>query len=179
MKGIIIYQGKYGATEQYAQWLAGSLHMTFLKAADVTPAMIGGYDLVILGSSVYVGKLVIREWLKRNLSTLTGKKLFLFIVSGTTTDDKIQQQQVLSTNLEPEIRKTIEVFFLPGRCVVGKLSWKDRFVLKMGAMLQRDPEKKAIMNQGFDKVDQKSLDSLIAAVGRGVQAGAVDGYALN
>jgi menaquinone-dependent protoporphyrinogen IX oxidase len=165
MNGIIIYQGKYGATEQYAQWLAGALHMPFLKADEVTPTILAGYDLVILGSSVYVGKLTIAPWLKRNPDLLAGKKLFLFIVCGTSAEDKAEQQKLLGNNLEPEVMKTKGIFFLPGRCVVSRLSWKDRFVLKMGAMLQKDPQKKAVMNHGFDHMDKKNLRSLILAVG--------------
>jgi len=165
MNGIIIYQGKYGATEQYAQWLAGALHMPFLKADQVTSGMLTGYDVVILGSSVYVGKLTIGKWLKENFNLLAGKKIFVFIVCSTSADDKAEQRQLLRTNLEPGGMKTTGVFFLPGRCIVSKLSWKDRFVLKMGAMLQKDPQKKAVMSQGFDYMDKKNLRSLISAVG--------------
>ena len=175
MNGIIIYQGKYGATEQYVQWLASALHVPFLKAGDVAPATLAGYDLVILGSSVYVGKLTIGRWLKRNPNLLAGKKLFLFIVSGTSAEDKAEQEQLLGKNLEPEFRKTTGIFFLPGRCIVSKLSWKDRFILKMGAMLQKDPQKKAIMNHGFDHMDQKSLQDLISAVGQEYKAEMVMG----
>ena len=174
MKGIIIYQGKYGATEQYAQWLGDSLHISFLSADYVTPAMLDGYDLVILGSSVYVGKLVIGKWLKRNFNSLGNKKVLLFIVCGTTVEDTLTQEQLLIENLEPEMLKTITVFFLPGRCIVSKLSRWDRLILKIGAMLQKDPIKKASMKRGFDRMDQKKLDSLIAAANGELQA-AVDG----
>jgi menaquinone-dependent protoporphyrinogen IX oxidase len=178
MNGIIIYQGKYGATEQYAQWLAGALHMPFLKADEVTPTILACYDLVILGSSVYVGKLTIGKWLKRNPDLLAGKKLFLFIVCGTSAEDKEEQQKLLDNNLEPGFRKTTGVFFLPGRCIVSKLSWIDRLVLKMGAMLQKDPRKKAVMSHGFDHMDQKSLQGLIAAVGKECNAEMVMGAGL-
>ncbi|MCR8559642.1 flavodoxin domain-containing protein [Mucilaginibacter sp. BJC16-A38] len=161
MKGIIIYQGKYGATEQYAQWLGSSLHLSSLKVKDATADALAGYDLVIVGSSVYVGKLVIRKWLRQNLGLLASKKLILFIVCGTTAEDKIQQQQLVHNNLDPLIRKSTKVFFLPGRCIVAKLSLIDRLVLKMGAMLEKDPRKKAVMNNGFDGIDQKCLDNLI------------------
>jgi menaquinone-dependent protoporphyrinogen IX oxidase len=165
MNGIIIYQGKYGATEQYAQWLAGELHMPFLKADQATPTILAGYDVVIIGSSVYVGKLTIGKWLKRNSSILANKKIFLFIVCGTSADDKAEQRQILRTNLEPRVMKTRGIFFMPGRCIVAKLAWTDRLVLKLGAMLQKDPQKKAVMNHGFDHMDKKNLRSLISAVG--------------
>ncbi|ASU34112.1 flavodoxin domain-containing protein [Mucilaginibacter xinganensis] len=165
MKGIIIYQGKYGATERYAQWLNESLHLSIMKAGDATPEILAGYDLIILGSSVYVGKLVMRKWLEQNLSLFTGKKLIMFIVCGTTSENKSQQQQLINNNLDPLIRNTTKVFFLPGRCIVSKLSWMDRVILKMGAMLEKEPVKKAAMNKDFDRMDKKYLDSVITVAG--------------
>lgn len=164
MKGIIIYQGRYGATDQYAQWLAATLKFPMIKARDAEAVKLYGYDLVILGSSVYVGKLLISAWFKRNIPTLVQKKLMMFIVSGTTTHDDVARQKVIHDNIPPPVRDMIKVFFLPGRCVVSKLSWKDRLVLKMGAWLEKDPDKKAVMKNGFDEVDESSLALLIAAV---------------
>jgi|SRR5579872_7425630 len=163
MKGIIIYQGKYGATQQYAQWLSDSLRLSFIEASAVTSVQLADHDLVILGSSVYVGKLVIAKWLKRNIDTLARKKILLFIVCGTPAGDKREQNKIIENNLDPPIRNIADVFFLPGRCVVSKLSWMDRLLIEMGAMMQKDPVKKASMKQGFDRMDRKSLDSLIVA----------------
>jgi menaquinone-dependent protoporphyrinogen IX oxidase len=161
MKGLIIYQGKYGATDQYARWLAETLSMPLVGAESTTPALLTGYDLIILGSSVYVGKLVIANWLTENLSSLVNKKLFLFIVCGITANDKGEQQRVIDTNLDS---KTAEVFFLPGRCFIPGLNWKDRLTLKMGEWLQKDPKKKAVMRLGFDNMDRKYLNHLVTAV---------------
>src|SRR5437588_7827730 len=104
MNGIIIYQGKYGATQQYAQWLSDSLHLSFIEAGTVTSAMLADHDLVILGSSVYVGKMVIAKWLKRNLAALAKKKILLFIVCATPAADKREQQKIIDNNLDPAIR---------------------------------------------------------------------------
>ncbi len=160
MNGIIIYQGKYGATEQYARWLSESLRIPMLSAKAARQSIIADYDVVILGSSVYVGRLLIHRWLKRNLTLLKNKKLFLFIVCGTTSDNPSQQQAIINNNVDPAIRDNCEIFFLQGRCVVSKLSWIDRFILKMGAMREKNPEKKANMTKGFDGVDKKNLKDL-------------------
>lgn len=162
--GVIIYAGKYGSTDQYAHWLGQKLSLPLLDAESTTPEKLADYHLVIIGSSVYVGKLVIGKWLQHNASILSKKELFLFIVCGTTAEDAQEQQKIINSNLPPVLAKTTEIFFLPGRCVVKQLSWKDWFVLKMGAMIQHDPQKKAIMNRGFDYMDQKHLEPLIAAV---------------
>jgi len=166
MNGIIIYQGKYGATEQYAHWLGTALSLKCLDARDVTPAYLTGHDPIILGSSVYMGKLVIGKWLQEYADALAGKKVLLFIVCGAAANDAGQQQKLIASNLDATITLATQVFFVPGRCVVSKLSWKDRFILKMGAWLQKDTVKKVVMTQGFDRMDQKNLAPLIAAAGR-------------
>lgn len=162
-KAIIIYQCKYGATAQYAHWLAAALQFQVLRAADATPAILESYDLVILGSSVYVGNLTIRKWLKQHNAQLLKKQLLLFIVCGTTADDRQEQQKLIDNNLTPDIRRITQVFFLGGRCVISKLSWMDRLLLKVGAMLAKEPNQKAAMNRGFDRMNQSSLEPLIAA----------------
>jgi len=165
MNGIIIYQGKYGATEQYARWLADSLNISYINANDVTPAILANYDTIILGSSVYIGKLLIAKWIKSNRDALIAKKLLVFIVCSTSDEDAEEQHKIIDNNLDPAIRRAASVFFLPGRCIVSKLGWMDRFMLKMGARLQKDPVKKAKMSQDFDRMDRNRLNSLIAATG--------------
>ncbi|MGZ3873827.1 MAG: flavodoxin domain-containing protein [Mucilaginibacter sp.] len=161
MNGIIIYQGKYGATEQYAKWLAESVRLPLLNIDAAIPVALENYDFVLLGSSVYVGKFTIRHWLRQNLTRLAGKKIFFFIVCGTPGDDKAQQDLIIKNNVDPVIRNTCKLFFLPGRVIVSKLSWKDWFLLKMGAMLEKNPQKKAAMNRGYDRVDKKYLADLV------------------
>lgn len=165
MKGTIIYRGKYGATEQYAQWLSVALKLPMSTSEAVTPGLLANNDYIVLGSSVYAGKLVISSWLKANQVQLAGKKIFLFIVCGTTADNVYLQQVVVANNIELEIRNNCEFFFVPGRVIVSGLNWKDRFVLKMGAMMQKDPEKKAAMLRGFDRMDKKHLNGLIKRIG--------------
>lgn len=163
-KGVIIYQGKYGSTDQYAHWLADGLGLPLCNAQSASTIKLEDYELIILGSSVYVGRLVIGKWLHQNENALAGKKLFMFIVCGTSAEDKDEQYKIIDDNLSSVVDKSTEVFFLPGRCIVNKLSWKDRIVLKMGAFMQKDPQKKAVMNSGFDHMDKNSLTPLIEAV---------------
>lgn len=161
MKGIIIHQGKYGTTDQYANWLAKALSLPMIRVDIANPAALAEYELIILGSPVYVGELVIKKWLKRNVDFLSKRKVVLFIVSGTTAHDQLLQRQVLDNNLEPALRDVTQVFFLPGRCIISELSWKDRIVLKMGAWLEKDPKKKMVMETGFNEVDKSALEPVI------------------
>jgi menaquinone-dependent protoporphyrinogen IX oxidase len=80
MKGLVIYKGRYGATKQYAMWIGQELELAVASADRFPQGYLNDYDFVIIGSSVYIGKLEIAKWLKKNFNTLASKKLFFFQV---------------------------------------------------------------------------------------------------
>lgn len=161
MKGIIIYQSKYGATAQYAEWLGEELGLPFINIKNITPEMVACIDLIIVGSPLYIGKVLITAWLKENAAMLTEKDVLLYIVCGTTADDLRLQQQVINNNFGWPLNKFAGMYFLPGRCFPSGLSWKDRFLLKMGAWMEKDPQKKRLMKEGFDKMERINMDEIV------------------
>ena len=164
MKGIIIYKGKYGATYQYAQALGSSLGIPVVIADDMHGNDLKKFDYLILGSSVYMGKLLIRDWLKENLATLQSKKIFIFIVCGTSPDKKEKLEAIARENVPEEIRNRSEVHFLHGRMVKKRLSLSDRILLKLGSLFAKDPEEKRNMLEDFDAVKTENLFPIINAV---------------
>jgi menaquinone-dependent protoporphyrinogen IX oxidase len=170
MQGIVIYGGKYGATDQYAEWIAETLRIPAFKDTDYKPQNIITNDYIIIGSSVYVGKLVLRDWLRKNLLYLKTKKLFLFIVCGTPAHNIEKLDKLVRDNLPAELHGLCTVFFLPGRMIMKKLSWKHRLILKMGAWLAKSPKEKAAMLTDYNSVHKENITLLIEAV-RTMQAG--------
>ena len=164
MKGAIIFKGRYGATDQYAQWLGQELQLPVLDADAVNAGLLAQYDFVIAGGSVYVGKLQNRNWLRRFCDQLTGKKLFLFIVCATPQTEKEKLNTILRTNIPPVLLDRFDIYFLQGRLIKNKLSWMDRLILKMGASFEKDPERKKAMLNDFDKVKKENIYSLVQAV---------------
>jgi len=164
MKGIIIYKGKYGATAQYAAWLAEALCLPVIDVDRRAPGDLSPYDYVIIGSPVYVGKLLLRDWLHKNASILQGKKVFLFIVSSAADDDKPRQEAVIKANIPDELAKDYSIYFARGRVIVNKLSWTDKLMVKIGAFLEKDPQKKAVMRRGFDGMKRENINPLIKSV---------------
>jgi menaquinone-dependent protoporphyrinogen IX oxidase len=164
MKGIIIYKGKYGATEQYAQWLGKELQLPVHVPGDTAVKTIAMYDYVILGSSVYVGKLQLRNWIKEHVPELQHKKVFVFIVCGTPAEEKDKIEKLANDNIPAAIRNQCSVFFLRGRMILQRLSRWDRFMLKMGARLTKDPAARQGMIKDFDYVNIKSIGPLVQAV---------------
>jgi menaquinone-dependent protoporphyrinogen IX oxidase len=162
--GAIIFSSRYGATRQYADWLAESLQWPLLEAESTTNKDLAAYDRLIIGSSVYIGKLLIKGWLKRHNPTLGDKDLSFFIVCGTPASDRQQQETIARTNIPHDLIGPENVFFLPGRLLIDKLSWKDKFMLRMGARLQKDPAKKASMLRNLDGVRKEHLAPILQHV---------------
>lgn len=164
MKSLIIYKGRYGATAQYAKWLAEDLDFPLHAADDNIDLKSTAAELIVIGTSIYIGKLQITPWLKNNITTLRDRKLFLFLVSGTPLSEKEKLESYIRDGVPPELRNNITVFYLPGRLRIQSLSWKDRFMLKMGARLAKDPATKKAMLTDYDLVKKENLASLLKAV---------------
>lgn len=164
MKSLIIYKGKYGATKQYATWLGNDLQAPVMEADDVIEENLTPYDTIIIGASVYVGKLQLRDWLKKFAQLLAAKNVHLFIVCATPASEKQKVAEIIQQNIPLALIRENNIHILPGRLVKKKLSMADRFILKMGALLQKDPEARANMLRDFDEVKEENLLPLMKAV---------------
>ena len=164
MKGLVIYKGKYGATRQYAMWIGHELQLTVASADRFPKQQLRDYDYFIIGSSVYIGTLEIQKWLKKNLGVLCEKKLFLFQVAATPVAEKAKRESYNKTSIPYEIVNKVESYFFPGRMIMRNLSAFDRFKLKMGAWLTKDPIEKRNMLTDFDHVKKEHVMPLVEAV---------------
>jgi len=164
MKGIIVYKGKYGATKQYADWLARELQLPVFSADNIRALQLREYDVILIGTSVYIGKLKIAAWIKENQSILEGKKLFLFLVSGTNPTEREKLDAYVKSGIPDDIRVRCKIYFLPGRVILEKLSWKDRLLLNMGARLAKNSAGKKNKPVDFDDVKKEHLSEMIGAV---------------
>ncbi len=163
MKGAIIYQGKYGATQQYAQWLADETHLDVFPSSTISRNQLVPYNFLVIGSSVYIGKLQIRKWLKKNLPYLHGKKIFFFQVAGTSPTE-IEKRKEYNLSGPREIMDHCECFFLPGKMNIKSLSWADRFMLRVGARLAKDPAVKKEMLTDYDHVSKAQIKEIATAI---------------
>jgi menaquinone-dependent protoporphyrinogen IX oxidase len=161
MKGLIVYKGKYGATRQYAEWLAEELRVPVEPADTVTAARLSDYDVILIGTSVYIGKLKIAAWIKENQSLLENKKIIFFLVSATKPTEKEKLDAYARSGIPEIIRKRSKIFYLPGRVILDKLSWSDRFLLEIGARLSKASNGKKNKPIDFDNVKKEHLAEII------------------
>jgi len=164
MKGLVIYKGKYGATKQYAMWIGQELQLPVASADRFHIDELPKYDFFILGSSVYIGKLEIKDWLKKNFNVLQNKKIFFFQVAGSPVEQIEKRQSYNKASLPPSILKKTQFYYLPGRMIMRNLSGWDRFMLKMGAKLTKDPVEKKAMLTDFDHVKKEKVIPIMEGV---------------
>jgi menaquinone-dependent protoporphyrinogen IX oxidase len=164
MKGLVIYKGKYGATKQYAMWIGQELQLPVASADRFPVNELTKYDYFILGSSVYIGKLEIRNWLKKNFDLVQSKKLFFFQVAGSPIEQIEKRESYNKASLPTTILEKIRFYYLPGRMIMRNLSAWDRFMLKMGARFTKDPVEKKTMLADFDHVKKEKTFPIIETV---------------
>ncbi|MEO7922943.1 MAG: flavodoxin domain-containing protein [Chitinophagaceae bacterium] len=164
MKGIIIYKGKYGATEQYAKWLSDELELPMASADKINGNQLKRFDFFILGTSVYIGKLQLSSWLKKNFAHLEGKKIFFYQVAATPPEQTQKRESYNRSGIPSQLALKFTCYFLAGKCIGRDLSWKDRFLLKMGARLAKDPADKKNMLTDFDHVNKKNIAELLSDI---------------
>lgn len=163
MKGLVIYKGKYGATKQYAMWIGQELRLPVASADRFPVDELPNYDFFILGSSVYIGKLEIKDWLKKNFDLLQKKEIFFFQVAASAAEQIEKRESYNKASLPATILEKIRFYYLPGRMLIRNLSAWDRFMLKMGARLTKDPVEKKAMLTDFDHVKKEKAFPIIEA----------------
>lgn len=164
MKGIVIYKGKYGATGQYAKWLGQDLQIPVVSSQNISGENLKLFDYLLIGTSVYIGKLQIAKWLNENCDIIAGKKIFFFQVAATPAGNLKKRMSYYNSGIPSVLLTSCEFFFLDGKMSVKDLSWRDRFLLKMGARFTKDPVEKKAMLTDFDKVKKVNLEDLLANV---------------
>ncbi len=162
MKGLIVYKGKYGATMQYSIWLGAALNYPVVKSDFVRPDQITQADCIIIGTSVYIGQLQIKQWLRSNIPLLEGKQLIFFIVAGGVPDKLEEVRTYYEKCVPAELRANASCCYLPGRLSFGLLSLKDKIMLRIGAWIAARNGKKIEISD-YNHVSRENLAPVIEA----------------
>ena len=121
-------------------------------------------DVVIVGASVYAGRLTLHDWLKKHAHQLLRKKVFLFIVCATPADKKDVLEQIAKNNIPALLQDLVVVFFFRGRLVINELSWLHKLMLKLASRTTNDADEKERMIHGFDGMNKESILPLLRLV---------------
>ncbi|MGB5665900.1 MAG: flavodoxin domain-containing protein [Maribacter sp.] len=161
MNGAIFFSGKYGSTEQYANWIgeATGLPVFDIKDSNADPSK---YEYLILGSSIIFFRLTIRKWASANLSKLNDRSKILFSVSGAGPSAKLNKW--VSDSFPSGLLSQLEHVALRGMLDHSKLPWWLRTILWIGSLINPDPEASKEERHGFDHVDKESIEPILRLI---------------
>jgi len=158
MNGAIFFSSKYGSTEQYAKWIGEETGLPIFNVKD-TNADPSQYDFLVLGSPIYYYKVLNRKWVKKSLTSIENKPVILFTVSGAPSGSKLDGW--IADSFPTYFISQIKHVALRGRQKPEELTWWDRQLLKIGAILNKDPEARKQELEGFDFMDKSSIEPII------------------
>ena len=116
--------------------------------------------MLVLGTSIIVGKPTLTAWLKAHWPELQDKKLLIFSVSGTAPghpDLDIWMQK----HLGDELASGMAYIALRGRLKLSQLPWWERWMLRLVGKVSKDPDVKQRMIHGFDFMDRAKLRPIL------------------
>ncbi|MEN8125413.1 MAG: flavodoxin domain-containing protein [Bacteroidota bacterium] len=161
MNGAIFFSGKYGSTAQYADWISGATGLPVFDVKDPS-ADTSKYNFLILGSSVMFFRLTIRKWVKANLTGIKSKPIILFTVSGAGGGSKLDGW--IANSLPKNLISRMKHIALRGRMNPMELSWGLRQIMRIGALINPDPQASKEERRGFDYMDKSSIKPILKLV---------------
>ena len=156
MKIIILYTSKYGTTEAVAVSIAEKLKETkdveLFSLNKNIPLNINEFEMVILGSSVYMGQVSkkMKVFCKEHESVLLQKKIALF-VCGMDPDKEIQKKELKDAYPELLQQNAIAAEFLGGAFLFEKMNFFERAIIK----------KIAKTTTSIQQIDWEAVDDFI------------------
>jgi len=156
MKAAIIYASKYGTTEKVATAIAEKLREInevelFSLKKNPNPD-ISGFDIAILGSSIYAGQVSgrMKAFCKANETVLLQKKTGLF-VCGMHPDKEEQEKELKDAYPEVLQKNATAVEFMGGAFLFENMNFFERLIIK----------KIAKTNSSVQRIDWEAVDRFI------------------
>ena len=112
LDGVLVYRTRYGTTLQYAEWIKKELRIPMIDPERMDDQVLSACDFLVIGTPVYQGEMLIRDWLYQNERRLEGKRLFLFIACSHFADRE-KQQIMIKDNIPASILARCEPYFMP------------------------------------------------------------------
>lgn len=174
MKGIILYQSKYGATRKYARWLSEETDFPHIEVKQAKISDVIKYDTIILGGGIYASGIAGLSFLKKHINSLGNKRIIVFCVGASPYDDKAYGE-IVSRNMKDRL-SGIPCFYCRGAWDMDAMNVLDRSLCKMlrKAVGEKSPEEyevweQALMAAGDEKcdwTDRKYLEPILAQLNR-------------
>lgn len=149
MNTIIIYSSKYGCTTDCARYLKAGLSgsVTLTDIDNTNSISLENYDVVILGSSIYIGKIskIMQKFCKENADLLSKKRVGIFLCCAFPE----QLTEYLAANFPPTLLKnSVVIKDFGGEARIDKMKFIDKSIMK--AAIKGSHEKLKISHESMD-----------------------------
>jgi len=168
---VVIYKGKYGATQQYAKWIAEELQCDMVDADHFLRRDFEKYDNIIYGGALQAGGIKGFDLIKKNRMRLLNKKIIIFAV-GLNTDNKDNRIQVREINFDKMELAGMTLYYCKGAFDPERVKGMDRTIINLTLkMLEKKPRDQWTedetqlhrdMTEGADYVDRKYIEPIVA-----------------
>jgi len=130
MKTMILYATKYGAAAEIAKLIADKIEGAVTHNLKQSIPSLAEFDCVILGSSVYAGKIhkEAKAFLSKNAAALTEKKFGLFLCG---IDEEMAKSYFNANFPEAVLQKAKSTCFPGGMFDPQKANGFERFIIKL------------------------------------------------
>jgi len=130
MKILILYKSRHGTTKQYAGWLLEYFPNAVIASIDSFDVKkLVDFESVILGSSVYAGKILAAGFLTSNWKLFKDKKMFFFVVGMLPESNSASTKGYLA--IPEEILKHIGYAKLPGAFNFADMNFMEKLIIKI------------------------------------------------
>lgn len=155
MKTLVLYKSKYGATKQYAQWIAESLNADIFEVAELKNIDFSIYDKLVYGGGLYAGGINGIDSIVKNFDKIRDKKIIIFTVglADTKNQDNINSiKNSINKTLPSEFVENVQFFHLRGAMDYSKLGTIHKGMMAM--------MKKSVSKKAQDKLTQEDREML-------------------
>ena len=164
MSTAVVYASRYGSTSDIAHHIARQLGpgTAAFDLADGDPDL-SGYDLVVLGTPVYLGQpLGLMKQLAAS-GALDGTRVALF--AGGLETDPAKRDATIKEAYPPELLdRAVAVGFLGGRLLSRRIGMTDRSAFKRATGTKVKGDIDAVDRDAIDRFVSQVRDSLGTAV---------------
>ena len=127
-KAVVIYRSKSGYTKKYAEWIAHESGAELRDARYIKKNELTEYDTIVFGGALYATGINGIKIIRKNLDTLTGKKIIIFTLGATPVRESIRQQ-IMEKNFSAKQLETISFFMLRGGFDFSRLTAFDKALM--------------------------------------------------
>lgn len=164
---LVIYSSKYGASKQYATWIAENLHADLKEIHEVKTCELIYYETVIFGSSLYMGKLRDYKKLLNLLIPYPPETLILFAVGLMKQSDEVIQEIKNRNHIQDD-----PLFYFRGKMNYKKLTFIDKILMQgLKQQIKKSPESLnqyqeilSVFETPLNFLDQEAIHTLIQLI---------------